>query len=66
MLTSVWAKWNWTLWYAEGLGNIINPALSLADTEVYSIPLLLMIGWRGEPGKRDEVCRTRETVYRLV
>ncbi len=38
----------------SGLGNIINPLLSLADMEVYSIPLLLVIGWRGEPGVHDE------------
>ncbi len=38
----------------SGLGNIINPLLSLADEEVYSIPLLLVIGWRGEPGTHDE------------
>lgn len=38
----------------SGLGNIINPLLSLANQGVYSIPMLLMIGWRGEPGKKDE------------
>ncbi len=38
----------------SGLGNIINPLMSLADEEVYSIPMLLMIGWRGEPGAKDE------------
>ncbi|MBS1553076.1 MAG: phosphonopyruvate decarboxylase [Bacteroidetes bacterium] len=38
----------------SGLGNSVNPLLSLADKEVYSIPLLLLIGWRGEPGKKDE------------
>jgi phosphonopyruvate decarboxylase len=38
----------------SGLGNIINPLLSLADQEVYSIPMLLVIGWRGEPGVHDE------------
>jgi phosphonopyruvate decarboxylase len=38
----------------SGLGNTINPILSLADPEVYSIPMLLMIGWRGEPGVKDE------------
>lgn len=38
----------------SGLGNTINPLLSLADQEVYSVPMLLMIGWRGEPGKKDE------------
>lgn len=38
----------------SGLGNAINPLLSIADTKVYSIPLLIMIGWRGEPGCKDE------------
>ena len=38
----------------SGLGNSINPLLSLADPEVYSIPMLLLIGWRGEPGVHDE------------
>eukprot|EP00656_Telonema_subtile_P040107 TRINITY_DN45176_c0_g1_i2.p1 TRINITY_DN45176_c0_g1~~TRINITY_DN45176_c0_g1_i2.p1 ORF type:complete len:648 (-),score=130.85 TRINITY_DN45176_c0_g1_i2:269-2212(-) len=38
----------------SGLGNAINPLVSLTHPEVYSIPMLLMIGWRGEPGKRDE------------
>ena len=38
----------------SGLGNAINPLLSLCDPDVYSIPMLLMIGWRGEPGVKDE------------
>ena len=38
----------------SGLGNIINPLLSLADPDVYSIPMILLIGWRGEPGVNDE------------
>lgn len=38
----------------SGLGNIINPITSLADKEVYSIPMLLIIGWRGEPDVKDE------------
>ena len=38
----------------SGLGNAINPLLSLVDPAVYSIPMLLMIGWRGEPGVKDE------------
>jgi phosphonopyruvate decarboxylase len=38
----------------SGQGNTINPLLSLADRAVYSIPLLLLIGWRGEPGTEDE------------
>lgn len=38
----------------SGIGNAINPLLSLAAPEVYNIPMLLMIGWRGEPGIKDE------------
>lgn len=38
----------------SGLGNALNPLISLADKEVYSIPMLLFIGWRGEPGVNDE------------
>ena len=38
----------------SGLGNTVNPLLSLADREVYSVPLLLVIGWRGEPNVHDE------------
>ena len=38
----------------SGLGNVVNPLLSLTDAAVYSIPALLVIGWRGEPGVHDE------------
>lgn len=38
----------------SGTGNTINPLLSLADDEVYNIPLLIFVGWRGEPNKKDE------------
>ena len=38
----------------SGLGNLINPLLSLTDKLVYSIPALIMIGWRGDFGKNDE------------
>jgi phosphonopyruvate decarboxylase len=38
----------------SGLGNIINPLTSLADKEMYGVPMLLMIGWRGRPGTKDE------------
>jgi len=38
----------------SGIGNAVNPLLSLTDPDVYRIPVLLMIGWRGEPGKKDE------------
>ena len=38
----------------SGMGNATNPLLSLTDPEVYRIPLVLIIGWRGEPGVHDE------------
>ena len=38
----------------SGEGNIINPLASLTDKEVYNIPVLLLIGWRGMPGIHDE------------
>ena len=38
----------------SGEGNVINPLASLTDQEVYNIPVLLLIGWRGRPGVHDE------------
>ena len=38
----------------SGLGNAINPLLSLADPDVYSIPMFLLVGWRGMPSEKDE------------
>ena len=38
----------------SGEGNTINPLASLTDKEVYNIPVLLLIGWRGQPGIHDE------------
>ncbi|MFA6856842.1 MAG: phosphonopyruvate decarboxylase [Treponema sp.] len=38
----------------SGLGNAVNPLLSLADSDVYSVPIVLVIGWRGMPGIHDE------------
>lgn len=38
----------------SGEGNAINPLASLTDIDVYHIPLLLLIGWRGRPGVHDE------------
>ena len=38
----------------SGLSNAINPLISIAHQKVYSIPLVLMIGWRGSPGTKDE------------
>ena len=38
----------------SGEGNAVNPLASLTDKEVYHIPVLLLIGWRGRPGIHDE------------
>lgn len=38
----------------SGIGNAVNPLVSLANTDVYGIPMLFVVGWRGEPGKKDE------------
>ena len=38
----------------SGLGNIVNPVASLLNEKVYGIPCLFIVGWRGEPGVRDE------------
>ena len=38
----------------SGEGNIINPVASLLHEKVYAIPMLFVIGWRGEPGIHDE------------
>lgn len=38
----------------SGIGNAVNPLLSLTAPEVYSIPVLLLVGWRGQPGTADE------------
>ena len=38
----------------SGLGNAVNPLASLMDAQVYQLPCLLVVGWRGEPGVHDE------------
>ncbi|QSB15224.1 phosphonopyruvate decarboxylase [Natronosporangium hydrolyticum] len=38
----------------SGFGNLVNPLLSLADPAVYGVPMVLVIGWRGQPGVPDE------------
>lgn len=37
----------------SGLGNAVNPLVSLVDEHVYAVPMLLLIGWRGQPGTGD-------------
>ena len=38
----------------SGLSNALNPLISIAHEKVYSIPLILIIGWRGSPRLKDE------------
>lgn len=38
----------------SGEGNIINPVASLLNDKVYAMPVVFIIGWRGEPGVHDE------------
>lgn len=44
----------------SGIGNAVNPLLSLVDSKVYSLPVVLLIGWRGEPGVKDEPQHVRQ------
>lgn len=37
----------------SGMGNALNPLVSLVDKHVYSVPMVLLIGWRGEPNTND-------------
>ena len=47
---------NYPLIYLQnsGLGNLVNPYTSLLHKEIYKIPFILLVGWRGEPGTKDE------------
>ena len=38
----------------SGEGNIINPVASMLNDKVYAIPVIFVVGWRGEPGDHDE------------
>lgn len=38
----------------SGIGNAVNPLASLANKDVYGVPVLFIVGWRGEPGVKDE------------
>lgn len=46
----------------SGMGNIINPLLSLTNPEVYSIPMLLLIGWRGNPDVKDHAQHKKQGI----
>ena len=52
----------------SGEGNIINPVASLLNDKVYAIPMIFIVGWRGEPGVHDEpqhrfMGRITETIF---
>ena len=49
----------------SGLGNAVNPLASLTDPLVYRIPCLLVIGWRGEPGIKDEPQHAKQGLITL-
>lgn len=49
----------------SGLGNTVNPMLSLADEMVYGIPMLYIIGYRGEPGIHDEPQHVKQGILTL-
>ena len=49
----------------SGLGNAVNPLVSLMDPKVYGIPCLLVIGWRGEPGEKDEPQHVKQGIITL-
>ena len=38
----------------SGIGNAVNPICSLTSPDVYAVPMVFLIGWRGEPGVKDE------------
>jgi phosphonopyruvate decarboxylase len=44
----------------SGLGNTINPLISIAHKNIYSIPMVLLIGWRGAPNIKDEPQHTQQ------
>jgi phosphonopyruvate decarboxylase len=55
----------------SGLGNAVNPLLSAAHVDVYGIPMILILGWRGAPGEKDEpqhmvMGRQNESILRTL
>ena len=50
----------------SGIGNAVNPLASLMDLQVYAIPCLLVIGWRGEPGTKDEPQHVKQGAITLA
>jgi phosphonopyruvate decarboxylase len=50
----------------SGIGNCVNPLLSLTHKGVYSIPMILLIGWRGDPGRKDHPQHTKQGAITTV
>ena len=50
----------------SGMGNTLNPLLSLSNKEVYSIPMILLIGWRGDPSVKDHAQHKKQGELTLV
>lgn len=50
----------------SGIGNAMNPLLSLTHQDVYSIPMILVIGWRGDPSVKDHVQHKRQGELSLI
>ena len=46
-----------------GLGNIVNPLLSMADASLYAIPMIILVGWRGKDGKDDAEQHLKQGLY---
>jgi phosphonopyruvate decarboxylase len=44
----------------SGMGNTLNPLMSLTNKEVYSIPMVLLIGWRGDPKVKDHAQHVKQ------
>lgn len=50
----------------SGIGNALNPLISLTHPSIYGIPMILMIGWRGEPGVNDHSQHTKQGILTPV
>lgn len=44
----------------SGLGNAVNPLVSLVNEEVYAIPMVLLVGWRGDPDRADHAHHVKQ------
>ena len=49
----------------SGIGNALNPITSLADKEIFGVPMLVLVGWRGEPGKKDAIQHLKDGVTQI-